>query len=138
MRSSQKIEPKNMHIIEYKDAKALMAGIQKEGRATKGEIATLREPVQAGDGSNELAVRIDELEELLLNCATSFGPAGEERQGIRECAKRITFRLIEEGGGMPSRKMRIDIAGKNEHPSVQLSRMVKAQRKEREDRPRKD
>ena len=127
-----------MHIKENKDAKALIAGIEKEGRATKGEIATLRELVKAGDGSNGLTARIDELEGLLLSCATSFRPAGEERQGIRECAKRITFRLNEEGGGMPSRKMRIDITGKNELPSVQLNRMVKALRKWRQDRPSKD
>lgn len=127
-----------MHIKENKDAKALIAGIVKEGRATKGEIATLRELVKTGDGSNELAARIDELEGLLLGCATSFRPAGEERQGIRDCAKRIAFHLNAEGGGMPSRKMRIDITGKNELPSVQLNRMAKAQRKGRQDRPRKD
>lgn len=127
-----------MNIKENKEAKALATAIQKKGSTTKGELATLRGLVKTGDGSKGLAAVIDELERLLRTCATSFRPAGEERQEIRDCAKMIAFRLKEEGGGMPNRKMRIDITGKNELPSVQVNRMVKVLRKGRQDEPRKD
>ena len=127
-----------MNIKENKEAKALVARIQEKGSALKRDIATFRGLVKTGDGSKRLAAEIDELERLLLNCATSFRPAGEERQGIRECAKRIMFLLKEESGGMPSRKMRIAITGKNELPSVQLKRMLRTPKAGRQRRPSKD
>jgi len=127
-----------MHIKENQEAKALVAAIQEKGSALKRDIATFRGLVTTGDGSKRLAAEIDELEKLLLNCATSFRPAGEERQGIRECTKRMMFLLKEEGGGMPSRKMRIDMTGKNELPSVQLKRMMKTPKAGRQHRPTKD
>jgi hypothetical protein len=127
-----------MNIKQNERAKALVKVIQKKGSATQAELAELRELVKVGDGSDRLAKEIDVLEELLRNCGRPFSPMEEEHQNIRECAKRMMFRLKEEGGGMPSRTMRIGITGKNELPSVQLTKMTKVLRAVRKQSPSED